>query len=295
MIYVTFWIFAIKTTSHINTKKGIMEMTNYLDKAINMAIEYAPKVALALVTLVIGFWIIKRVIKWVNKAIRASGIDDTLSTFLSSLVSFALKLMLLFSVAGMFGVNTTSFIAVFSALMVGIGMALNGTLGHAAAGVMLMVFKPFKVGDLVEIAGGRIGTVDAINAFNTTLKTLDNKRIIIANSNVTGNDIVNISGQEVVGVELTFGIGYGDDIDKARAAILKVGKTCPHILDIPAQGVVVAELADSSVNLATRPFCKSEHYWDTFFYMQENVKKEFDAQGIGIPYPTMDLNMVGQY
>lgn len=269
-------------------------MTNYLDKAINMAIEYAPKVALALVTLVIGFWIIKRVIKWVNKAILASGIDDTLSTFLSSLVSIALKLMLLFSVAGMFGVNTTSFIAVFSALMVGIGMALNGTLGHAAAGVMLMVFKPFKVGDLVEIAGGRIGTVDAINAFNTTLKTLDNKRIIIANSNVTGNDIVNISGQEVVGVELTFGIGYGDDIDKARAAILKVGKTCPHILDIPAQGVVVAELADSSVNLATRPFCKSEHYWDTFFYMQENVKKEFDAQGIGIPYPTMDLNMVGQ-
>lgn len=271
-----------------------MEMTNYIDKAINMAIEYAPKVVLALVTLVIGFWIIKRVIKWVNKAIQASGIDDTLSTFLSSLVSIALKLMLLFSVAGMFGVNTTSFIAVFSALMVGIGMALNGTLGHAAAGVMLMVFKPFKVGDLVEIAGGRIGTVDAINAFNTTLKTLDNKRIIIANSNVTGNDIVNISGQEVVGVELTFGIGYGDDIDKARAAILKVGKGCPHILDIPAQGVVVAELADSSVNLATRPFCKSEHYWDTFFYMQENVKKEFDAQGIGIPYPTMDLNMVGQ-
>jgi len=202
--------------------------------------------------------------------------------------------MLLFSVAGMFGVNTTSFIAIFSALMVGIGMALNGTLGHAAAGVMLMVFKPFKVGDLVEIAGGRIGTVDAINAFNTTLKTLDNKRIIIANSNVTGNDIVNISGQGVVGVELTFGIGYGDDIDKARAAILKVGKACPHILDDPAQGVVVAELADSSVNLATRPFCKSEHYWDTFFYMQENVKKEFDAQGIGIPYPTMDLNMVGQ-
>ena len=269
-----------------------MEVNQYLDKAINMAIEYAPKVALAIVTLIIGFWIIKRVVKWVNAAIRTSGMDETLSSFLASLVSIVLKLMLLFSVAGMFGVNTTSFIAIFSALMVGIGMALNGTLGHAAAGVMLMIFKPFKVGDLVEIAGGRIGTVDAINAFNTTLKTLDNKRIIIANSNVTGNDIVNISGQGVVGVELTFGIGYGDDIDRARAAILKVGQACPYVLDDPAQGVVVAELADSSVNLATRPFCKSEHYWDTFFYMQENVKKEFDAQGIGIPYPTMDLNMV---
>lgn len=271
-----------------------MEVTKYLDKAINMAIEYAPKVALAIVTLIIGLWIIKRVVKWINKAIQNSGMDETLSTFLSSLVSIALKLMLLFSVAGMFGIDTTSFIAIFGALMVGVGMALNGTLGHAAAGVMIMIFKPFKIGDLVEIAGGRIGTVDAINAFNTTLKTLDNKRIIIANSNVTGNDIVNISGQGVVGVELTFGIGYGDDIDKARAAILKVGKECPYILEDPAQGVVVAELADSSVNLATRPFCKSEHYWDTLFFMQENVKKEFDAQGIGIPYPTMDLNMVGQ-
>lgn len=271
-----------------------MEVAKYLDKAINMAIEYAPKVALAIVTLFVGLWIIKRVAKWINKAIQNSGMDETLSTFLSSLVSIALKLMLLFSVAGMFGIDTTSFIAIFGALMVGVGMALNGTLGHAAAGVMIMIFKPFKIGDLVEIAGGRIGTVDAINAFNTTLKTLDNKRIIIANSNVTGNDIVNISGQGVVGVELTFGIGYGDDIDKARAAILKVGKECPYILDDPAQGVVVAELADSSVNLATRPFCKSEHYWDTLFFMQENVKKEFDAQGIGIPYPTMDLNMIGQ-
>ena len=157
---------------------------------------------------------------------------------------------------------------------------------------MIMLFKPFKVGDLVEIGGGHTGTVDAINAFNTTLATLDNKRIIIANSNVTGNTVTNISGQGQVGVELTFGIGYSDDIDKARQIILDVGKSCPHILADPAQGVVVAELGDSSVNLATRPFCKSENYWDTFFYMQENVKKEFDKQGIGIPYPTMDVNMI---
>ena len=202
--------------------------------------------------------------------------------------------MLFFSVASMVGINTTSFVAIIAALMVGIGMALNGTIGHFASGVMLMIFKPFNVGDLVAIGGGQTGTVQAINAFNTTLATLDNKRIIIANSNVTGNDIINISGQGTVGVELTFGIGYGDDIDKAREIILQLGKDCPTILDNPSQGVVVGELGDSSVNLNTRPFCNSEDYWDTMFYMQENVKKEFDRQGINIPFPQMDVHVIGQ-
>ncbi len=275
------------------TAEALTGLAKYTDKGINMAIEFAPKVLLALVTLVIGFWIIGKIVNFARKGIGRSGMDDTLAKFLSSLISIALKIMLLLSVAGMFGVNTTSFIAIFSALMVGIGMALNGTIGHVASGIMLMIFKPFKVGDLVKIGGGAtIGTVDSINAFNTTLKTLDNKRIIIANSNVTGNDITNISGQGEVGVELTFGIGYGDNIDKARKIILDVGESCPYILDSPSQGVVVAELGDSSVNLATRPYCRSEHYWDTLFFMQENVKKEFDKQGIGIPYPTMDINMV---
>ena len=272
-----------------------MDIAVVSEKVIGMAIEYTPKVLLAILTLIIGFWIIKKIIKFANSAIRSSGIDENLSKFLSSILSIVLKLMLFLSVASMFGVNTTSFIAIFSALMIGVGMALNGTLGHAAAGVMLMTFKPFKVGDLVTIGGGgTTGTVDAINAFNTTLKTLDNKLIIIANSNVTGNDITNISGQGEVGVELTYGIGYGDDIDKARKVIMEVGKNCPYILDIPSQSVVVSELGDSSVNLATRPFCKSEHYWDTLFYMQEHVKKEFDKQDIGIPYPTMDLNILKQ-
>jgi len=177
--------------------------------------------------------------------------------------------------------------------MIGVAMALNGTIGHAAAGVMLMIFKPYKVGDLVKIGGNQtIGAVDSIIAFNTTLKTLDNKRIIIANGNVIGNDITNISGQGEVGVELTFGIGYGDAIDKARDVILQVGKSCPTVLAEPAQGVVVAELGDNSVNLATRPFCKSEHYWDTLFYMQEHVKKGFDKAGIGIPYPQLDVHMI---
>ncbi len=269
-----------------------MDIASYIPKITDMAIAYAPKVALAIVTLIIGFWIIGKIVGALSKAMTRSGMDISLNKFLGSVASVLMKVLLLFSVAGMVGIDTTGFIALIAALMVGVGMALNGSIGHFASGVMIMLFKPFKVGDLVEIGGGHTGTVDGINAFNTTLATLDNKRIIVANSNVTGNTITNISGQGQVGVELTFGIGYSDDIDKARQIILDVGKSCPHVLSDPAQGVVVAELGDSSVNLATRPFCKSEHYWDTFFYMQENVKKEFDKQGIGIPYPTMDVNMI---
>ena len=257
---------------------------------ISKVVEYAPRVAMALITLIVGFWIIGKISRFLSGRLRASGIDETLSAFLTSGATILLKILLLLSVAGQFGVDTTSFIAIFGALMVGVGMALNGSIAHFASGVLIMLFKPFKVGDLVTIGDGQSGKVEAIQAFNTTLSTLDNKRVIISNSMVTGNTITNISGQETIGVELTFGIGYEDNIDTARKLILEVGKTCPHILDQPAQGVVVAELADSSVNLATRPFCKSEHYWDVFFYMQENVKKAFDANGVSIPYPQMDIH-----
>jgi len=255
------------------------------------AMEFLPNLIMALLTLVIGFWIIGRIVKLAGRSMRNMDIDESLAKFLSSVLSIALKIMLLFSVASMFGVDTTSFLAIIGALMVGVGMALNGTIGHFASGVMLMIFKPFKVDDLVTIGGGQTGTVEAINAFNTTLLTLDNKKIIIANSNVTGNDITNISGQEIIGVELSYGIGYGDNIDKAREVIMGVGSECPWILKDPAMGVVVGEHGDSAVMLNSRPFCKSEHYWDTYFYMQEHVKKALDKAGIEIPYAKMDVTI----
>lgn len=254
--------------------------------------EYTPKVIGAVLTLIIGFWIIGVIVSGVKKMMKKRDVDETIQPFLASLISVGLKVMLLLSVAEMFGVETTSFVAIFGALAFAIGMALQGSLGHFASGVLLLVFKPYRVGDLVEIGGGQTGTVMEVQVFNTVLATLDNKRIIVPNGVVTSNIITNISGQGEIGVELTYGIGYGDDIDKARQVILEVGKNCEWVLDEPKQGVVVAELGDSSVNLATRPFVKSEHYWDAYFYMQENVKKEFDKQGIGIPYPTMDVNVV---
>jgi len=255
-----------------------------------MITEYAPKVIGALLTLIIGFWIIGMIVRGVKNLMNRNGVDATVQPFLGSLVSVGLKIMLLLSVAGMFGVETTSFVAIFGALAFAIGMALQGSLGHFASGVMLLTFKPYKVGDLVDIGGGNVGSVKEIGIFNTTLATLDNKRIIVPNGVVTGNVMTNISGQGEVGVELSYGIGYDDDIDKAKALILEVGKECPWILDEPKQGVVVAELGDSAVNLATRPFVKSEHYWDAYFYMQENVKKRFDKEGVSFPFPQMDVH-----
>ena len=258
---------------------------------LQKAMGAAPQVAGAVLTLIIGFWIISRITKFMEQSMKKRGMDETIRPFLSSLVSVGLKVMLLLAVAEMFGIETTSFVAIFGAMAFAVGMALQGSLGHFASGVMLLTFRPYKVGDLVDIGGGNVGTVEGIQMFNTVLATLDNKRIIIPNGVVTNNIMTNISGQGQIGVELTFGIGYNDSIDKAREIILRTGKECPWILDNPAQEVVVAELADSSVNLATRPFCNSEHYWDTFFYMQENVKKAFDAEGVSIPFPQMDVHM----
>ncbi|RMF03838.1 MAG: mechanosensitive ion channel family protein [Bacteroidetes bacterium] len=252
---------------------------------------YAPKVAGALLTLIIGFWVIARITGVISRSMEKRQMDATIRPFLTSIVSVGLKVMLLLAVASMFGIETTSFVALFSALAFAVGLALQGSMGHFASGVLLLTFRPYKVGDLVTIGGGQTGEVQEIQVFNTVLKTLDNKRIIIPNGVVTNNVVTNISGQGIIGVELTFGIGYNDSIDKAREIILRVGKECPWILDHPAQGVVVASLGDSSVNLATRPFCESAHYWNTFFYMQENVKKAFDAEGISIPFPQMDVHL----
>ncbi len=264
-----------------------MNVEEIIPKITEAAIGWAPTVAKAILTLIVGFWIIKKIVGFAENIMYKRGLDESLTKFLSSLFSIGLKVMLLFTVIGMFGVSTTSFLAIFSALMVGIGMALNGSLGHLASGVMLMIFKPFKVGDLVDL-NGNVGTVEAINAFNTTLATLDNKRIIIGNTTVTSNTITNISGQGTVGVDMTFGIGYNDDIDKARSVIQSVIDRCPHILKDPSPMIKVSELADSSVNFLIRPWCNSQNYWDVYFFMNEEVKKAFDKEGVGIPFPTIE-------
>lgn len=268
-----------------------MENFFNLEELSRIATAYAPRVAGALLTLLIGFWIVGRITALARRSMERNKLDQSITPFLSSIINVGLKILLLLSVAGMFGIETTSFIAIFSALTLAIGLALQGSLGHFASGVLILIFKPYKVSDLVSIGGGQTGTVEEIQVFNTVLKTLDNKRIIVPNGVVTNNVITNISGQGIIGVELTFGISYRDSIDKAREIILQVANECPYILKEPAAGVVVGPWGDSAINLASRPFCKSEDYWVTYFYMHEHVKKAFDANGISIPFPQMDVHL----
>jgi len=261
-----------------------------MEKIGGMITEYTPRVIGAILTLIIGFWIIGMITRAIGNMMSKRGVDETIQPFLTSLISVGLKIMLLLSVAGMFGVETTSFIAIFGAMAFAIGMALQGSLGHFASGVMILIFKPYKVGDLVDL-GGNVGVVEEVQVFNTVLLTPDNKRIIVPNGVVTSGVITNISGQGEIRVDMTYGIGYDDDIDQAKSVINKVAQSCPEVIKDKPVDIFVSELADSSVNFVVRPWCKSEHYWDVYFYMHENIKKQMDVAGIGIPYPQMDLHV----
>ena len=266
-----------------------METKTIIEKITSMTIEYAPSVLMAIVTLVAGFWIIGWIRTIADKALSKGKVDPTIRPFFLSLISVGLKVLLLISVAGKFGVETTSFVAILGAMAFAIGMALQGSLGNFSSGVMILLFKPYKVGDLVEMQGST-GFVHEIQVFNTLLLTQDNRKVIIPNSIVTSGPIINISGQGIIRVDMTFGISYSDDIDKARTIIQQVADSCPEVLQTKPVDIFVSELGDSSVNFAVRPWCKSEHYWAVYFYLHENIKKEFDNNDISIPFPQMDIH-----
>lgn len=260
-----------------------------MEKLSELITTYAPRVIGAILTLIIGLWVIGWITNMLDRGLHSRKMDETLRPFLRSIVGVGLKVLLLLTVASMFGIETTSFIAIFGALALAIGMALQGSLGHFASGVLLLTFRPYKVGDLVDI-GDKIGVVEGIHVFNTTLLTPDNKRVIIPNGVVTSGVIVNISGPGIIRVDMTFGIGYPDDIDKARTVFLQVADSCPHVLEVPPTDIFVSGLGDSSVNFAVRPWAKSEDYWSVYFFMHEHIKKELDKAGIGIPFPQMDVH-----
>jgi len=256
----------------------------------DMLIQYAPKVAGALVTIIIGFWLSGYIARMVRRRMENAEMDASLIPFISSILSIGLKILVLLSAASMFGIEVTSFIAIFSALAFAIGMALQGNLSHMAAGILILFFKPFRVGDFI-VTQGYSGTVNEIQIFNTILTTLDNRIIIIPNGTITSGPIENLTANAVRKVPMTFGISYSDDIDKAREVLKRVAESCPQIDQSQPIDILVSELADSSVNFAVRPWCKTEDYWVVYFYMHENVKKEFDKEGIGIPFPQMDVHI----
>lgn len=265
-------------------------MDQYLQQFTELAITYAPRVLGALLTLIIGFWLSGIVSKRIKKNFEKRHIDPSLSPFITSMIGIGIKVLVLLSVASMFGIEVTSFVAIFGALAFAVGMALQGNLSHFASGIMILFLKPFKVGDFI-VTNGYSGTVKEIQIFNTLLTTLDNRIIIIPNSNITSNPLENLTANDMRKVPLKFGISYGDDIDKARTVIEEVVNNCTLIDHSQAVDIFVSELADSSVNFVVRPWCKTEDFWSVHFYMHENIKKAFDLAGIGIPFPQMDVHV----
>ncbi len=260
------------------------QMTGFLEKSQLMMLEYAPRVILAVVLFFGGFWVIKRITRLISNALLARNAEPTLYTFLTDLVSVLLKVVLLISVIEILGVETTSFVAILGAGGLAVGFALQGTLGNFAGGVLILFFKPFKVGDLIDI-DGKVGHVTAISIFVTTILTPDHRTVLMPNGSLAGGTIVNLSAQGDLRVDLVIGIAYKEDVKQAREALMAVMLAHPKVLAEPAPSVNVLELADSSVNLAVRPFVLVPDYWSVYFEIQELGKEALDAAGIEIPFP----------
>lgn len=268
-----------------------MENTqNYLNKAVELIMVYGPKLILAIVVLFLGLWIIKFIKKMVTKSLEKSKVELSLQKFLNSLISALLKVLLFISVASMIGIATTSFVAIIGAAGLAVGLALQGSLANFAGGVLILLFKPFKVGDVVETQGF-LGKVHEVRIFNTIMKTFDNKTIIIPNGAVSGGSIVNFSTEPQRRVDMTFGIGYNDDIKKTKAILQNLVDADNRILKDPAPQIALKELGDSSVNFVVRVWCEAAEYWNIYFEMQENVKLTFDQEGISIPFPQRDVHL----
>jgi small conductance mechanosensitive channel len=217
-------------------------------------------------------------------------LDPTLVSFVTNLSYIALLAFVVIAALNQLGIQTASFIAILGAAGLAVGLALQGSLSNFAAGVLMLIFRPFKVGDYIEGAGVA-GTVEEIQIFTTQLKTPDNKTIIIPNAKMTGDNIVNYSTKGTRRVDIVFGIGYADDIDKARQIILDVVGADTRVLKEPAPAVLLAELADSSVNFYTRVWANADDYWGVYFDTMEAVKKRFDAEGVSIPFPQRDVHI----
>jgi small conductance mechanosensitive channel len=259
-------------------------MEKYLEKAQTLFADYAPKIVTALAILIIGLFVISLLVKMSRKVMKKAGVDLTLQKFLGNLLGWALKILLIVTVISQLGVETTSFAAILAAAGLAVGLALQGSLANFAGGVLIMIFKPFKLGDLVE-AQGEIGVVKEIEIFTTKLTGLSNKEIIIPNASLSNGNIVNYTTEGTRRVDLTIGVSYDADIKQTKEVLLNVLTSHPKVLKDPAPGVTVSELADSSVNFAVRPWCNTEDYWDVYFEVTENVKLELDKAGIEIPYP----------
>lgn len=264
-----------------------------IDSAMGIITTYGLSVIGAILILIIGLWLAGRIGAWVRRASTRSGkVDETLGIFFGNLARYTVLAFTIIAVLNQFGVQTASLIAILGAAGLAIGLALQGTLSNVAAGVMLLMFRPFKVGDVVDTAG-HMGAVKAVGLFVTELATPDNVQILIPNAQVWGAAVLNYSGHDTRRVDLLIGIGYEDSIDPAMAAVTETIEADSRVLKDPATMVAVAELGDSSVNLVIRFWCNAPDYWGLKFDMTKAIKERFDRDGISIPYPQTDVHLIG--
>ncbi len=250
----------------------------------SLVAEYGMKIGQALLVLIIGLWVVKLIIKGIKKGLKGRDLDESLKGFLINLLSWGLKALLIITVLGQLGVKTTSFVAIIGAAGLAVGLALQGSLANFAGGALILLFKPFKIGDLIQ-AQDAIGVVKEIQIFVTKIITPENKEVIIPNGALSNGNITNFSSTGSLRVDLTVGISYSDDIEKAKNVIMQTLLNDPKVLKTPAPTVAVGELADSSVNILVRPHATVDDYWDVYFNSLQQVKEALDTAGIEIPFP----------
>lgn len=266
-----------------------MDLSKYSDMAMNYASEYGFKIIAAILIFVIGKMIIKKITAISKNMMTKAKIDQTLVEFLESIVYFILLIVVILASLSTLGINTTSFLAIFGAAGLAVGLALKDSLSNIGAAVLIIIFRPFKVGDVIETTG-TTGTVKDINLFSTVIEPVDKRIVIIPNSSVIGGNITNFSQRQERRVEHVFGIGYDDDLKLAKETLMQIIKDDTRVLEDPAPLVAVGELGDNSVNFTFRAWVKADDFWDVHFDMLEKVKLTFDEKGISIPYPQMDIH-----
>jgi small conductance mechanosensitive channel len=269
-----------------------MESLN-LDLLGPFALAWAGRIAAAILVFVIGRWVAMALTAWITKAVARAGVDETLRRFFRSVIYMTLMVFVILSAVSALGVPTTSFLAIVGAAGLAGGLALKDSLANFSSGVMLVFFRPFKVGDYVE-AGGVAGTVDSIGIFNTVVKTPDNRVITVPNSLIYGGTITNYSAEATRRIDLVIGIGYDDDVALAKSLIEGVLKADSRVLDEPPPALMLLELGDSSVNIAVRPWVKSADYWAVRADVLERCKHALEENGLSIPYPQRDVHIIGQ-
>lgn len=253
-------------------------------------IPWVTRIAVAFAIFIIGRWIALRLLSATKRLMRRGGMDSMLIDFMSNIVYFILLAIVVIATLDHLGVQTTSLLAIVGAAGLAVGLALKDSLGNVASGVLLIIFRPFRVGDFIE-AAGTSGIVQAVNVFSTVLATGDNRQVIVPNGRIYGGTIINVTARPTRRIDLVFGIGYGDDIRTAKRLIGEVMAEDARILAEPAPAISLAELADSSVNINARPWVKTGDYWAVRSDLLENIKAAFDANGISIPFPQRDVHL----